>query len=70
MGNEFAFVTTDRSELNHDLLSYKGMSREARIRKREAEEKKKAKEEAKAAKAAEEAQATNGNPPAEQEGDA
>ncbi len=57
MGNEFAFVTTDRSELNHDLLSYKGMSRDARIRKREAEEKKKAKAAAKAAKAAKEAQA-------------
>ena len=47
MGTEFALVTTDRSELNFDLLSYKGMAREAKIRMREAEAKKKAKEEAK-----------------------
>ena len=53
MGQEFAFVTYDRSELVHDLLSFKGMAREARIRMREAEAKKKAKEEAKAKKAAE-----------------
>lgn len=52
MGTEFAFVTYDRSELKHDLLSFKGMAKEARIRMREAEEKKKAKEAAKAAKAA------------------
>ncbi|MDP6368837.1 MAG: NADH-quinone oxidoreductase subunit I [Planctomycetota bacterium] len=72
MGNEFAFVTTDRSELHHDLLSYKGMSREARIRKREAEEKKKKKAAAKAAKAAKEAQAaeTEGDPPQPTEGEA
>jgi len=53
MGTEFALVTTDRSELNHDLLSFKGMAREARIRMREAEAKKAAKEAAKAAKEAE-----------------
>lgn len=67
MGTEFAFVTEDRSELNLDLLSYKGMSRDARIRKGEAEVKKAAKEaakkakaEAKAAKAAEEKAAEEG----------
>jgi NADH-quinone oxidoreductase subunit I len=52
MGTEFAFVTFDRSELKHDLLSFKGMAKEARIRMKEDEEKKKAKEAAKAAKAA------------------
>ena len=52
MGTEFAFVTDDRSELNHDLLSYKGMSREARLRMKEAEAKKAAKEAAKKAKEA------------------
>jgi len=57
MGTEYALVTYDRSELNHDLLSFKGMSRDARIRMKEAEEKKKAKEAAKAAKAAAEAAA-------------
>ena len=57
MGTEFALVTFDRSELNHDLLSFKGMDRAAKIRMREAEEKKKAKEAAKAKKAAEEAAA-------------
>ncbi len=40
MGTEFAFVTFDRSELKHDLLSFKGMAREAKIRMREAEAKK------------------------------
>jgi len=49
MGTEFAFVTYDRSELKHDLLSYKGMAKEARIRMKEAEAKKKEKEAAKAA---------------------
>ena len=48
MGQEFAFVSYDRSEFLHDLLSYKGMSREARIRKREADIKKAEKEAAKA----------------------
>ena len=57
MGTEFALVVEDRSELNHDLLSFKGMDRAAKIRMREAEEKKKAKEAAKAKKAAEEAAA-------------
>jgi len=49
MGTEFAFVTYDRSEFKHDLLSYKGMAKEARIRMKEAEGKKKAKEVAQAA---------------------
>jgi len=56
MGTEFALVTHDRSELNHDLLSFKGMAREAKIRMKEAEAKKKAKEEAKQAKEAREAE--------------
>lgn len=55
MGTEFALVTTDRSELNFDLLSYKGMAREAKIRMREAEAKKAAKEAAKKAAADEKA---------------
>jgi len=57
MGTDFAFTVFDRSELVLDLLSYKGMSREARIRKKEAEVKKAAKEAAKAAKAAQGAKA-------------
>ena len=61
MGTEFAFVSFDRSEFVHDLLSYRGMSRDAKTRMIEAEKKKKAKEEAKkakeAAKAAEKAAA-------------
>jgi formate hydrogenlyase subunit 6/NADH:ubiquinone oxidoreductase subunit I len=69
MGTEFAFVTEDRSELKHDLLSFKGMSRDARVRKKEAEEKKAAKAAAKEAKAAaKEAQAASGDQPKE-EGD-
>ncbi|MFM7298284.1 MAG: NuoI/complex I 23 kDa subunit family protein [Planctomycetota bacterium] len=52
MGTEFAFVSYDRSEFVHDLLSYRGMSRDAKQRMIEAEEKKKAKEAAKAAKEA------------------
>ena len=52
MGTEFAFVSYDRSEFVHDLLSYRGMSRDAKQRMVEAEEKKKAKEAAKAAKEA------------------
>jgi NADH-quinone oxidoreductase subunit I len=52
MGTEFAFVSYDRSEFVHDLLSYRGMSRDAKTRMLEAEEKKKAKEEAKKAKEA------------------
>ena len=53
MGTEFAFVSSDRSEFKHDLLSFKGMDRAARIRMKEAEAKKKAKAEAKAKAAAE-----------------
>jgi NADH-quinone oxidoreductase subunit I len=52
MGTEYAFVSYDRSEFKHDLLSFKGMDRAARIRMKEAEQKKKAKEEAKAKGAA------------------
>ncbi len=52
MGTEFAFVSYDRSEFVHDLLSYRGMSRDAKARMIEAEQKKKAKEEAKKAKEA------------------
>jgi NADH-quinone oxidoreductase subunit I len=52
MGTEFAFVSYDRSEFVHDLLSYRGMSRDAKHRMLEAEQKKKAKEEAKKAKEA------------------
>lgn len=57
MGTEFAFVSFDRSEFKHDLLSFKGMDRAARVRMKEAEAKKAAKEAAKAAKA--EAEALN-----------
>jgi NADH-quinone oxidoreductase subunit I len=57
MGTEFALVTTDRSELNFDLLSFKGMAREAKIRMREADAKKAAKEAAKKAAEAEKAAA-------------
>jgi hypothetical protein len=52
MGTEFAFASYDRSEFVHDLLSYRGMSRDAKQRMLEAEAKKKAKEEAKKAKEA------------------
>jgi NADH-quinone oxidoreductase subunit I len=68
MGAEFAFVTDDRSELNHDLLSFKGMSRDAKIRKKEAEEKKAAKAAAKAAKEA--AKAAEAESAEKEEGDA
>jgi len=57
MGTEFAFVSEDRSEFVHDLLSYKGMSRDARTRMIEADKKKAEKAAAKAAKAAEKAAA-------------
>ena len=57
MGTEFALVAYDRSELNHDLLSFKGMAPDARVRMKEAEAKKAAKEAAKAAAAAEKAAA-------------
>jgi NADH-quinone oxidoreductase subunit I len=52
MGTEFAWATTDRNELLLDLLSYKGMSRDARVRMIEAKKAKAAKEAAKKAKAA------------------
>jgi hypothetical protein len=67
MGTEYAFVTYDRSEFNLDLLSFKGMAREAKVRMIEADAKKKAKEEAKAAKAAAEA-AAKGDEPAPEPG--
>ncbi|MFT5288801.1 MAG: NADH-quinone oxidoreductase subunit I [Planctomycetota bacterium] len=51
MGTEFAFVSYDRSEFKHDLLSYKGMARDAQTRMVEAEAKKAAKAAAKKAKA-------------------
>ncbi|MDA0947067.1 MAG: NADH-quinone oxidoreductase subunit I [Planctomycetota bacterium] len=57
MGTEFALVVEDRSELNHDLLSFKGMALDARIRMRDAEKKKAEKEAAKKAKAEAEAAA-------------
>jgi NADH-quinone oxidoreductase subunit I len=53
MGTEYAFVSFDRSEFKHDLLSYKGMDRAAKARMKEAEAKKAAKEAAKAAKGGE-----------------
>ena len=62
MGTEFAFVSEDRSEFVHDLLSYKGMSRDARTRMIEADKKKAAKAAAKAAKAAEKAAAEGTTP--------
>ena len=40
MGTEFAYVSYDRSEFVHDLLSYKGMAPDAKVRMREAKEKK------------------------------
>ena len=58
MGTEYAFVTYDRSELLLDLLSFKGMAREAKVRMVEADKKKAAKEEAKKAKELAEASAT------------
>jgi len=48
MGTEYAFVSFDRSEFKHDLLSFKGMDRAARARMKEAEAKKAAKDAAKA----------------------
>jgi NADH-quinone oxidoreductase subunit I len=49
MGTEYAFVSFDRSEFKHDLLSFKGMDKAARQRMKDAEAKKAAKEAAKAA---------------------
>lgn len=57
MGTEYAFVSFDRSEFKHDLLSFKGMAKDARIRMREAAAKKAAKEAAKAQAAGDEAPA-------------
>ncbi len=51
MGTEFAFVSFDRSEFKHDLLSFKGMARDAQTRMVEAAAKKAAKAAAKKAKA-------------------
>jgi hypothetical protein len=55
MGTEFAWATTDRKDLLLDLLSYRGMSRDARVRMIEAKKAKAAKAAAKKAKAAKEA---------------
>ena len=52
MGKEYAMVSEDRADFHYDLLSYKGMARDAKVRMKEAEEKKKAKAAAKKAKAA------------------
>lgn len=57
MGQEYTYITTERSDLIHNLLSYRGMSREAKVRMIEAQKAKAAKEAAKAAKAAKEAKA-------------
>ena len=70
MGTEFAFVSYDRSEFKHDLLSYKGMSRDAKARMIEAEKKKQAKEEAKKAKEAAKAAAQAAEEGAQAAGDA
>ena len=67
LGPEFAFVVTDRRELVHNLLSYRGMAREAVTRMIEAEKKKAEKEAAKKAAAAKkkaEAGADEGEKPA------
>ena len=50
MGTEYAMVSDDRSEFLYDLLSYRGMARDAKVRMKDAEEKKKAKAAAKKAK--------------------
>src|SRR5688572_16769237 len=71
MGTEYAFVSFDRSEFKHDLLSFKGMDRAARDRMKEAEAKKAAKEAAKAAQAGEAAGASGADQaPANGEGEA
>ena len=59
MGTEFAYVSYDRSEFVHDLLSYKGMAPDAKVRMREAKEKKaqKAAQKEAAAQAAAQAEA-------------
>jgi NADH-quinone oxidoreductase subunit I len=63
MGTEYAFVSFDRSEFKHDLLSFKGMDRAARDRMKEAEAKKAAKEAAKA-KGDAPAESASAEPPA------
>jgi hypothetical protein len=63
MGTEYAFVSFDRSEFKHDLLSFKGMDRAARDRMKEAEAKKAAKEAAKA-KAGAKGEGASAEPPA------
>ena len=67
MGTEYAFVSFDRSEFVHDLLSYRGMARDAKVRMVEADKKKAAKEAAKAAKAAEKAAAEEPQEPQDKE---
>ncbi|MEW6073517.1 MAG: NADH-quinone oxidoreductase subunit I [Planctomycetota bacterium] len=52
MGTEFAMVSEDRRDFVYDLLSYRGMARDAKVRMAEAEKAKQAKEAAKKAKAA------------------
>ncbi len=49
MGKEFALVSYDRKEFNLDLLSYKGMSPDAKVRFEQAEKEKAAKAAAAAA---------------------
>ncbi|MAF64906.1 MAG: NADH-quinone oxidoreductase subunit I [Planctomycetes bacterium] len=62
MGTEFAYVSFDRSEFVHDLLSFKGMAPDAKVRMREAKEKKALKEAAKlAAKQAKDESEGNGD---------
>ncbi len=64
MGTEYAFVSFDRSEFVHDLLSYRGMGNDARIRMRAAKIKEAEKAAAKAAKDAEKAAAAGEAEPA------
>ncbi len=55
MSTEFALVSDKREDFVHDLLSYKGMSDDARVRMKEAAAKKAAKKKAMAEKKAKEA---------------
>ena len=59
MGSEFALVSEDRSEFVYDLLSYRGMARDAKVRMLEAEK-------AKAEKAAKKAKADDAKKKAEE----
>jgi len=68
MGPEYALVVEDKEDLIVDLLSFRGMSREAIVRKKEAE-KKKAEKEAAKAKAAAAKKAKEAKAAAEGEGD-